>query len=298
MLRRCLESLRRQSFDPSTLSLRVIVVDNDPEPKARLVYDEFCGGDPAGYVHCSRPGIPVARNAALEAALGMGADYIAFIDDDEVAPETWVNTLLQTLQASNADAIQGGVCKAPPGVEDIAAYTHAPTGKVSWEDSESLATCNVLFKVGLVAAPLSLRFDESMQFTGGSDREFFMRAHKHGAKTVRVHGVDVYEEVCEGRDSLGYETKRAFASGNNYVARMVRNETPPIAFARIVLRALGSFLSALGKLILAALLTLAMQGAKAKKSWRKSCAMFAFAWGCVTPTFGLRAQPYRVIQGA
>ena len=39
-----------------------------------------------------------------------------------------------------------------------------------------------------------------MQFTGGSDREFFMRAHKRGAKLVRVHGIDVFEDVAEGRE--------------------------------------------------------------------------------------------------
>lgn len=299
MVQRCLTSLTRQKFDAARLAMRVIVVDNDPDkPSARAAYDEIYGADPSGFIHCTRPGIPMARNAAIEAALGLGADYIAFLDDDEVAPDHWLATLMQALQESGADAIQGGVRKAPPGVEDLASFAAAPSEPVSWEESESLATCNVLFKTSLVEPPLALRFDEGMQFTGGSDREFFMRAHKNGAKIKRAYGVDVYEEIAEGRTTLGYELNRAFASGNNYFTRMAKNEALPVAIVRIVLRAIASLLSGVGKLLVAALFALVFQRNKASKNWRKGCANLAFAAGCLTPAIGMRAQPYKVIQGA
>jgi glycosyltransferase involved in cell wall biosynthesis len=291
MLQRCLASLRAQIFDAAALQVRLIVIDNNETP---ITLDT----QGVHHLHCPTPGIPMARNAAIEAALSLGADYIAFIDDDEIAPEYWIETMMQALEQSGADAVQGGVRKLPRGAADLALYAPSPPDKLEWEESESLATCNVLFKAHLVEAPLSLRFDEGMQFTGGSDREFFMRANKSGAKTMRLYGLDVFEEICEGRTSLRYECSRAFASGNNYFTRMAKNEALPVAFARIVLRAIASLLSALGKLVVAALLALMLQWAKAEKNWRKSCAMFAFAAGCLTPAFGIRAQPYRVIQGA
>src|SRR5688572_9705353 len=174
MLRRSLGTLLLQRFEASHFRMKLLVVDNNPEPAARPVFEEVWGAD-GELVHCPRPGIPMARNAALEAALRAGADYIAFLDDDEIAPPWWLGSLVRELEDLGSDAVQGGV-RTLPADKDLASDMPAPGGKLAWEACESLATCNVLFKARLVAPPLSLRFDETMQFTGGSDREFFMRA--------------------------------------------------------------------------------------------------------------------------
>jgi glycosyltransferase involved in cell wall biosynthesis len=302
MLRRCLASLRRQDFDAARLCMQLIVVDNNPDPAARPIYEELCeGGEPGGFVHCPRPGIPMARNAALRAALHAGADYIAFLDDDEVAPPHWLALLLRALQESGADAVQGGVRALPSateGTEDIAGGAPAPAGSLSWKPCESLATCNVLFKARLVAPPLSLRFDESMRFTGGSDREFFMRAHKRGARLLRVHGVDVFEDAHAERRMLAYQAARAFAAGSNYFVRISKNEPGPVAAVRIALRVLERSLAGVVKLTLSAGLLLALRPRSAHMHWRKGCTSLCFAAGCLSPVAGVRAHPYRNIQGA
>jgi GT2 family glycosyltransferase len=290
--------------------MQLIVVDNNPEPVARPIYEALCGGgEPGGYVHCPRPGIPMARNAALGAALHAGADYIAFLDDDEAAPPQWLALLLGALQESGADAVQGGVRALPPLAEVFAAGDAATddmgaggarafAGALSWEPRESLATCNVLFKTRLAAAPLALRFDESMRFTGGSDREFFMRARKRGAKLLLVHGVDVFEDAHAERRTLAYRAARAFAAGSNYFVRMSKNEPGPVAAARIALRVLERSLAGLVKLTLSAALMLALRPHSAGAHWRKGCTSLCFAAGCLAPVAGVRAHPYRNIQGA
>src|SRR5262245_29480296 len=75
MLRRCLASLRAQQLDQAGVGMRLVVVDNNLEPSARPIYEEICGDSrlSGAFVHCPRPGIPLARNAALEAALRLGA---------------------------------------------------------------------------------------------------------------------------------------------------------------------------------------------------------------------------------
>jgi glycosyltransferase involved in cell wall biosynthesis len=302
MLRRCLASLLSQHLDAARLRMTLIVVDNNPEPAARPIYDELCGAQgPGGLVHCPRPGIPVARNAALAAALRAGADYIAFLDDDEVAPPHWLGSLFLALEASGADAMQGGVRALPhgrDGPEEAAAASGAISDKLSWEPCESLATSNVLFRARLAAPPLSLRFDEAMQFTGGSDREFFMRAYKCGAKLLRVHGIDVLEDPHEERQTFAYQATRAFAAGSNYFVRISKNEPGAVAAARIVLRAAERGVSGAVKLVLAAALCLILRPRAAQRQWRKGCASLCFAAGCLTPVAGLRAHPYRNIQGA
>jgi glycosyltransferase involved in cell wall biosynthesis len=301
MLRRCLASILSQRLDAARLRMRPILIDNNPEPAARPIYEELCAGEPeGGYVHCPEPGIPFARNAAIEAALRAGADYIAFLDDDEVAPEHWLMALMDALYASGADAVQGGVRQRPAGgAADPVRRQARPRGRLAWETSASLATCNVLFKAWLVESPLGLRFDESMRYTGGSDREFFLRARKRGAaKLVRVHGVDVVEDAHEERRSLRYRAGRAFAAGSNYFDRVTKNEPGAVAAARIAARALDRGLTGVARVVAAAALLIALRPRSARREWRKGCASVCFAAGCITPVAGVRAYPYRNIQGA
>jgi glycosyltransferase involved in cell wall biosynthesis len=298
MLRRCLTSLRSQVYDATRLHMQVIVVDNNPEPSAWPIHDELFAGR-CGYVHWPIPGIPVARNAALAAALRAGAAYIAFLDDDEVAPAHWLRSLVQALEASGADAVQGGVRRVPAdAIEAAAACAAEPEGKIIRQACESLATCNVLFKARLVEPPLALRFDETMQFTGGSDREFFMRARQRGAKLLHIEGVDVFEDAHESRQTLGYQAVRAFAAGSNYFARMAKNEPVLVAAARIAMRAVDRGVTGVVKLAGGAVLLLAARPRAALRQWRKGCVSLCFAAGCVTPVAGVRAYPYRNIQGA
>jgi glycosyltransferase involved in cell wall biosynthesis len=300
MLRRCLASVLGQRLDAARLRMRVVLVDNNAEPTERPVYDAICGGDPGGaYVHCPEPGIPIARNAAIEAALQAGADYIAFLDDDEIAPEHWLMALTDALYATGADAIQGGVRPRPAGDTDAAWRQAPPPGRLVWESCRSLATCNVLFKAWLVQPPLALRFDEAMRYTGGSDREFFLRARKRGgAKLVRAYGIDVLEDVHDGRRSLGYQAARAFAAGSNYFERVTKNERRAVAATRIATRALDRGLTGMARLTVAAALLVTFRPRAAERNWRKGCAKLCFAAGCITPMAGVRAYPYRHIQGA
>jgi succinoglycan biosynthesis protein ExoM len=297
MLRRCLSSLRGQRFEAAHFRMKLILVDNNPEPAARSIYDDVWGAEaPGEFVHCPRPGIPMARNAALEAAQRNGADYIAFLDDDEVAPPHWLKSLLRAVEESGADAVQGGVRDLSADAEDIASGVPTSPGKLSWESCESLATCNVLLKARLVEPPLSLRFDETMQFTGGSDREFFMRARKRGAKILRVHGIDVFEDAHEDR-GFAYRAARTFAAGSNYFERVSKNERGLVAAARIAVRAADRSVSGVVKLAVAAVLLLMLRPRLAHVQWRKGCLSLCFAAGCLTPLAGVRAYPYRTIQG-
>jgi succinoglycan biosynthesis protein ExoM len=297
MLRRCLASLRAQSFEGAPFRMTLVLVDNNAEPLARQIYEELWGAERSGeFVHCPRPGIPMARNAALEAALRAGADHIAFLDDDEVAPPHWLRSLMKVLVETGADAVQGGVRDLPAAAAEIASVLPPPNGTLSWQSSESLATCNVLFKARLVEPPLSLRFDETMQFTGGSDREFFMRARKRGAKLVRVHGIDVFEDMHEDR-GFAYRAARTFAAGSNYFKRVAKNEPGLVAAARIAVRAADRSVSGVVKLAVAAMLLMMLRPRAARAQWQKGCLSLCFAAGCLTPLAGVRAYPYRTIQG-
>src|SRR5436190_17703176 len=86
MLRACLDSIISQDPPPDS-EIDVLVIDNNKTPDARPVTESVAAAHPyvIRYVHEPEPGIPLARNRAVHESLALGADWIAFIDDDEEA---------------------------------------------------------------------------------------------------------------------------------------------------------------------------------------------------------------------
>jgi hypothetical protein len=64
------------------------------------------------------------------------------------------------------------------------------------------------------------------------------------------------------------------------------------------MRAVDRSVSGVAKLAAAAVLLAALRRRAALAQWRKGCLSLCFAAGCVTPLAGVRAYPYRTIQGA
>lgn len=238
----------------------------------------------------------MARNAGIDAALAMGADYLVFIDDDEVAPPGWLQALWDGLIRSGADALQGGVVQLPVG-SDLGNVS-LPQKPTTWENEESLATYNVIFKRRLVAAPMSLRFDEGMRFSGGSDREFFLRATRRGARCARAYGIDVFEEIASGRETIAYRCMRAFSDGCNYTTRLIKNDPLWRAAPRIVLRVVDRSWSGVRRLLQALFWLLTFRPANAWRACRAGYENFFCALGCFGPLIGVRAHLYRSVQGA
>jgi succinoglycan biosynthesis protein ExoM len=91
MFLRCFNSLLNQRVPQGSLDLSFVVVDNSSDAGGRESVAHHQDSEvPVLYVHEPRAGIPVASNAALEAAKSIAPDWIAFIDDDEVAPRDWI----------------------------------------------------------------------------------------------------------------------------------------------------------------------------------------------------------------
>jgi GT2 family glycosyltransferase len=88
-LRRCLEALRALPNDGQ----EILVIDSASRSiETRQVVDEF---PQARCIRLERPGLNVARNAALQAARG---EIIAFIDDDAVPDRGWLRGLLEAFR--------------------------------------------------------------------------------------------------------------------------------------------------------------------------------------------------------
>ena len=96
--------------DPGTEHhVKVVVVDNDPDGSARPIVDRWRDRMPWELVYAIEPrrGIPFGRNTAVRMAGDV--DFVAFLDDDEIADEGWLDELLRVQRRTGADVVTGTV---------------------------------------------------------------------------------------------------------------------------------------------------------------------------------------------
>jgi succinoglycan biosynthesis protein ExoM len=201
---------------PTSMTLRVIVADNDDTPSAREGVEAAARalGLRLTYVHAPARNISIARNACLEAAQ---ADWLAFLDDDEEAAPGWLQGLLDCAQSEGADAVFGpALAIYPEGAPRWMArgdfHSNLPVrraGKV-----ETGHSCNALIR--RAALPADLRFRPELGQSGGEDTDFFHRFGRSGARMAICDTALVTETVPPHRLRLGWLAERRFAEGRHY----------------------------------------------------------------------------------
>jgi len=106
MMREAVLSLADLHTD-GALSFEILIVNNastdDTEAVAREIC-EACQSVPVGYVFAAKPGVSAARNAGIAAARG---EWIAFMDDDQIAHPQWLTELLAAAKRRDVRCIGG-----------------------------------------------------------------------------------------------------------------------------------------------------------------------------------------------
>lgn len=230
-LLRTLESIEQQAV-PADATLLIVVADNDDDPTAAGMVDDFAAqsAHEVTYVHAPARNISVARNAILDVAGRAGADRLAFIDDDEVAAPDWIMKLDARLGAGDADAVIGPVraiyrADAPHWMQAARAHDTWPeTGP----DGRPIAghSCNAIIDF---AAPAfaGLRFDPARGRTGGEDSAWFEAARRAGARFALADDALVSEEVPAARARLRWLLLRRYRMGQTYGALHYSHLSPP-----------------------------------------------------------------------
>jgi len=215
MLARCLGALSLQVVEGFTCS--ILVVDNDADESAKLVVQEWVGQSKVRIDYAVEPvqSISLARNRAVRCSDG---DYIAFIDDDEVAEPEWVATLLTNCRSLGVHGVLGPVLaqfegSPPPWLIESGLCRRAdfPTGTLL-TSSRYMRTGNFLFSRDLVTGA-HLPFNPKFGLSGGEDADFFERMLHLGRKFAWVNEARVHEWVPAERQTLGYHLRRGVIRG-------------------------------------------------------------------------------------
>jgi succinoglycan biosynthesis protein ExoM len=297
LLSKCLASLVRQPA-PAGFRYDFIIVDNETEPKARPIVEAAAvhSHHRVRHVHEPRRGISFARNRALEEALAAGAGWVAFIDDDETASPSWLESLLEAAARYKADVVQGPVESLYPEPLPFWALPAAPE-LAEGDGMKFAATGNVLFRASLIQPDgMGLRFDEAMSLSGGEDTDFFLRAGSRGARIVYSGEAVAYEEVAPSRLSYRGHMAVAYRNGANdvYIKRKLYGGT------RVFLRRLPQipFRLLRGALQLAASPLFApFDKAIFKRRALAGGRQIFKCLGVIAGLAGLRPKPYRRIDG-
>ncbi|WP_424968168.1 glycosyltransferase family 2 protein [Dinoroseobacter sp. S375] len=224
MLERLLESYTALEV-PEAVTPVFLVVENDTEASSTAVIDAFQDRLP-GPLHAALetvPGIPMARNRGLHEAAALGADLTLYVDDDETVAPDWLVALVAAWRGGSAELIGGPVRLTPPEEQLTGPQRSVYDGMVKRFASKekravdrmtngqvervTVVTNNWLCDMRLYH-DLGLRFDEALQFTGGSDTRFFRAARELGVETGWAPEAIVYETVPPERLTLPYQFAR------------------------------------------------------------------------------------------
>jgi glycosyltransferase involved in cell wall biosynthesis len=278
--------------DPAP-DLRVVVVDNDAAESARRVCAEAHSWLRHRLVYAveKRRGIPQARNTAIAASLSH-ADFLAFIDDDEVPEPGWLAELLRVQASRNAEAVAGPCLplfeEPPPAWIERGGFFQRPrhtTGALV----DTAFTHNVLVSTRALAG-LDALFDERMALIGGSDSELFDRLAAGGRRIVWADEAVVSEWVPPSRARLAWLLRRSFRVGSSSAfvdrRRAEGRVSPPVLLAH------GCWCLAKGTLGL----LLVVSGGRVAAG--RGLRLAAFGAGRIAGLFGVMDPEYRSTHGA
>jgi succinoglycan biosynthesis protein ExoM len=224
LLTNCLISLLNQN---NSLQFEIIVTDNDSACSGKPVFDRMEAqfseaGVPFFYQVEPVQNIALARNRCVRVARG---EFVAFMDDDEIASPSWINNLYETLNDCEADGVWGPVEPIipesfPEWMRKSRIFVRPNPRHKSLVRDTDLRTGNAMIKRSL----LTMRegpFCEKLGRIGGSDSEYFSWLRIRGSKFIWGRNAEVYEHIEEKRRYLRWHLIRGYRGGWSYAFKLV-----------------------------------------------------------------------------
>jgi succinoglycan biosynthesis protein ExoM len=224
-LRQLLDTLSNFEFGAlDTSETFFVVVDNRPDGRAQAVCERGAARLPCPLHFVEEPerGISFARNRAVSTALAHGADFIAFIDDDDRPQPDWLVHLVSRQRTTGADLVLG-IWQLPDNLsipESLRGFDFFKSRDLNatnrWGFPPWAGTCNLLIGRRVVerlgqAGPV---FRPEFALTGGEDTDFFIRARVAGFSVAVAAQSVVFLDWSAARLTLRGALTRTFRLGS------------------------------------------------------------------------------------
>jgi succinoglycan biosynthesis protein ExoM len=242
--------LARQALLPS----EVIVVDNDAAGTARPVV-ERCRQIPVPFpIHYDiqpQKNISLTRNRTVELSRH---EWLAFIDDDERAPDFWLERLAASARETSADGVLGPVVPvvpedAPSWIRRGHFYDFPRMKSGSVVPPNRLRFGNLVLRASSVKA-MEVMFDPAYGLTGGEDGDLLSRMTLCGARIVWCDEAEVHEPIERSRLNLRWLLRRSMRGGQDFARHSLSGRYGQRTAGRLRL-----FLRALVQLVIAAVIS-------------------------------------------
>ena len=216
------DALRSVAMLDTAAVVSVLVVDNSPSGEGVAVVERLASDGyrfPITSQVVSELGISHARNAVVAAGMTPPcADFIAFLDDDQVAEPLWLDALLDMHRLTDAEAVGSAVY---PKFESAPAQWLIDSKAFRRDTSTDGPVATLYGTGGLLVKTSALRslrgvwFDPAFALTGGEDAEFLSRLKDKGNRFARAKRSIVHEVYPASRTTLGWVLRRSFRIGSN-----------------------------------------------------------------------------------
>ena len=190
MLSGMIECILGQTFR----DFEYIIVDNGSTDRSGIIADQYAEKDDRiKVIHRERGNIGSGRNAGLDCAAGK---YIAFVDDDDVCTEDYLEFLLDLAEGSEADA---AICGATDKVFDEKKV-------MTSEEAISVLLWRKKYNVAFPAKLFSRSLFEHNRFlnTGKYDDIYLMPKILSDANRVAYHGLPQYTFMRHGQNNSNW----------------------------------------------------------------------------------------------
>jgi succinoglycan biosynthesis protein ExoM len=291
MLRACLDSLGAQIL-PVGMDLHIVVVDNEEAAGNARGVAEFAENCryPVHYVHEPVRGIARARNAALDKAVALKADWICMLDDDETADHRWIANLMREEQ-HHFPILSGQRRFIYQGARS---FWERERGVAADRDLTTASTCNIRFSRALIDA--GLRFDEHLGLAGGEDSLFFRQAVAAGFRIGRAPEALTWEVRHPERMSYRGIMERAYTQNVGSQRQKILTHGRLRVCSRTLPKAIFELIA--GAIILPASPLALLAGTRAFRTFAlRGGKHIAKAFGSIAAAAGHLPQRYRHVVG-
>jgi glycosyltransferase involved in cell wall biosynthesis len=208
----------------------LIIVDNAPDNSALQAIETLRKVCPQTItliaLHEPNAGVANARNKAMGA---VATDLVAFLDDDQSAPDDWLERILENHARFPAPVTFGPVVTALPETQKrhrayfSSFFAREPDLKSGYTE-RSFGCGNALIDFSMIPDK-GPWFDVLMNEIGGEDDMLFERIRDSGGQFAWAANAPVLEYPLPSRISLSYTLRRAFSYGQGPVT-LARLATP------------------------------------------------------------------------
>lgn len=234
----CLNAVKsvQQIIIPPGKEISIVVCSNETNSVLFKRLREISRSIDIVYLEETRRGIPFVRNKILEFAKEVYADYLAFVDDDEIVERDWLKGLVETQDHFQSTVATGRVIakygsQIPNWVKDSQYFD-----KNQFETGRKMffaATSNVLYDLHFLRRN-KFKFDERFVHTGGTDNFLAADILRVGGSIIYCNEAVVIEEVSPERATMKWMALRTFRCRSNDVIYYKRRYNIVKAYLRVL----------------------------------------------------------------